>query len=85
MRLGPNPIKMQHNRSPTPRLSKGLHLAWRVQEGFGTFQVTTQKGRRADAYKQYLAGAEGRSNLQVITRAQVKPPCSSPFRAQLKP
>lgn len=41
------------------------------QAGFGTFQVTQDKGTRADMYRQYLKPAMGRSNLQVLTGAAV--------------
>jgi len=41
------------------------------QEGFGDFQVAiTPRGRRADAYRQFLKPAEGRPNLTVVSRAQ---------------
>lgn len=42
----------------------------RPQEGYGTFQVTQQRGARADMYQQYLKPALGRSNLKVITGAR---------------
>jgi choline dehydrogenase len=41
------------------------------QEGYGDFQVSiTDKGRRCDAYHQFLKPVMGRSNLTVLTRAQ---------------
>jgi fatty acid photodecarboxylase len=43
----------------------------RPQEGYGEFQVTQDKGRRADCYRQYLKPALGRSNLQVVTECTV--------------
>lgn len=43
----------------------------RPQEGYGTFQVTQQKGRRADGYQQYLKPVIKRSNLQVLTGSNV--------------
>ena len=45
----------------------------RDQGGYGDFQVMTDRGTRADAYRQYLVPAlrEKRSNLQVITDASV--------------
>jgi len=43
----------------------------RPQEGHGVFQVTQDKGRRADGYRQYLKPALGRPNLQVMTGAKV--------------
>jgi choline dehydrogenase-like flavoprotein len=43
----------------------------RSQEGYGEFQVAiTARGRRADAYRQFLAPVLGRPNLTVVTRAQ---------------
>jgi hypothetical protein len=39
-----------------------------LQAGFGTFQVTQDKGTRADMYRQYLKPAMGRSNLQASQR-----------------
>ena len=44
----------------------GVH----VQEGFGEFQVTQQKGERADMFRQYLKPVLERSNLQVVTGAR---------------
>lgn len=41
------------------------------QEGYGTFQVTQDKGQRADAARQYLQPALGRPNLKVVTSCQV--------------
>ena len=43
----------------------------RPQEGYGTFQVTQEKGTRADGYRQYLKPVLSRPNLQVITGAKV--------------
>ncbi|KAK9838967.1 hypothetical protein WJX74_006865 [Apatococcus lobatus] len=40
------------------------------QEGYGEFQVTQEKGERADMYRQYMKPAEGRSNLTVVTQAK---------------
>lgn len=39
--------------------------SWNPQEGFGEFQVTQQRGERADMFRQYLKPVMGRSNLQV--------------------
>lgn len=45
---------------------------WRhPQEGYGTFQVTQDKGRRADGYRQYLKPVLKRPNLQVLTGSNV--------------
>eukprot|EP00892_Ulva_mutabilis_P011334 jgi/Ulvmu1/8573/UM045_0015.1 len=42
------------------------------QDGFGEFQVAiTNRGRRADSYRQFLSPVLGRPNLTVATRAQV--------------
>ena len=41
-----------------------------MQEGYGEFQVCQEKGVRADAYRQYLKPAMGRSNLTVLTGSQ---------------
>jgi choline dehydrogenase-like flavoprotein len=43
----------------------------RPQEGHGVFQVTQDKGRRADGYRQYLKPVLNRPNLHVITGAKV--------------
>ena len=43
----------------------------RPQEGHGVFQVTQDKGRRADGYRQYLKPALDRPNLRVMTGAKV--------------
>jgi choline dehydrogenase-like flavoprotein len=44
----------------------------RPQEGYGTFQVAiTARGRRADAYRQFLTPVLGRKNLEVVIRTQV--------------
>ena len=37
----------------------------RAQEGYGQFQVTQEKGQRADMFRQYLQPVMDRSNLQV--------------------
>ena len=42
-----------------------------TQEGVGFFQLTSRKGRRCSAAVAYLNPVKGRSNLQIITRAQV--------------
>jgi choline dehydrogenase-like flavoprotein len=42
------------------------------QEGVGFYQVTQRDGRRCSAAVAYLAPARGRSNLAVITGAQVE-------------
>ena len=42
------------------------------QEGVGFYQVTQREGRRCSAAAAYLTPALGRSNLSVITRAQVE-------------
>lgn len=45
---------------------------WRhPQEGYGTFQVTQEKGRRADGYRQYLRPVLKRPNLHVLTGSNV--------------
>ncbi|MFO1272196.1 MAG: choline dehydrogenase [Rubrivivax sp.] len=41
------------------------------QEGFGMYQVTHRNGERFSAAKAYLAPARSRTNLQVLTGAQV--------------
>lgn len=41
------------------------------QEGVGLYQVTHGNGERCSAAKGYLTPVRGRSNLEVITRAQV--------------
>ncbi len=43
----------------------------KTQEGVGFYQVTQRDGRRCSAAAAYLAPVTGRSNLHVITRAQV--------------
>ncbi|GAB4823239.1 hypothetical protein N2152v2_010285 [Parachlorella kessleri] len=43
----------------------------RDQAGYGEFQVTQERGERADAYRQYLMPVLGRPNLQVLTECQV--------------
>ena len=43
----------------------------RPQSGYGTFQVTQDKGRRADGYRQYLDPIRNRPNLTVLTGATV--------------
>lgn len=43
----------------------------RNQYGYGEFQVTQDKGRRADMFRQYLEPVLGRSNLQVQTLCKV--------------
>eukprot|EP01026_Neomeris_dumetosa_P077708 TRINITY_DN8391_c1_g2_i5.p1 TRINITY_DN8391_c1_g2~~TRINITY_DN8391_c1_g2_i5.p1 ORF type:complete len:617 (-),score=85.60 TRINITY_DN8391_c1_g2_i5:159-2009(-) len=44
---------------------------WSVsQEGYGAFQVSQIKGRRADAYRQYLKPVLNRENLNVVVGAQ---------------
>jgi len=40
------------------------------QEGYGQFQVTQEKGQRADMFRQYLNPVMDRSNLQVVAGAQ---------------
>ena len=45
---------------------------WRhPQEGYGTFQVTTDKGRRADGYREYLKPVMNRHNLQILSGSNV--------------
>ena len=44
----------------------------RTQEGVGFYQVTQRDGRRCSAAAGYLAPAMGRSNLTVVTGAQVE-------------
>jgi choline dehydrogenase-like flavoprotein len=56
-------------------LSHGMHTrqclthapcaALRLQTGYGEFQVTQEKGERADMYRQYLKPAMSRGNLKV--------------------
>lgn len=41
-----------------------------LQEGYGEFQVTHNKGFRADAFQTYLKPALGRGNLKVVTGAR---------------
>lgn len=36
-----------------------------MQEGYGQFQVTQEKGQRADMFRQYLNPVMDRSNLQA--------------------
>ena len=43
----------------------------RPQEGHGVFQVTQERGTRADGYRQYLKPVMDRPNLQVVTGARV--------------
>ena len=52
-----------------------------VQAGFGTFQVTQEKGTRADMYRQYLKPAMGRDNLQASMHACVR--CCCVWRCKL--
>jgi choline dehydrogenase-like flavoprotein len=41
-------------------------MCWHpLQDGYGTFQVTQEKGVRADMYRQYLKPVLDRENLQV--------------------
>jgi choline dehydrogenase-like flavoprotein len=40
------------------------------QAGYGDFQVSQWKGRRADAYATHLKEALGRPNLSVVTGAR---------------
>ena len=42
-----------------------------TQEGVGYFQLTARKGRRCSAAVAYLNPVRGRSNLKIVTRAQV--------------
>ncbi len=42
--------------------------SWR-QDGYGKFQVTQEKGTRADMYRQYLQPVLDRDNLQVCAAA----------------
>ena len=42
-----------------------------MQVGYGEFQVTQERGQRADAFRQYLQPALERTNLTVLTRARV--------------
>ncbi|KAI8103262.1 hypothetical protein M9435_004601 [Picochlorum sp. BPE23] len=45
---------------------------WRhKQEGYGTFQVTQDKGVRADGYREYLRPIVNRNNLQILTGTSV--------------
>ncbi len=46
-------------------------LPWPLQTGYGEFQVTQEKGERADMYRQYLKPAMSRSNLKVGGQAGV--------------
>lgn len=41
-----------------------------LQAGYGDFQVSQSKGRRADAYATHLKEALGRPNLSVVTGAR---------------
>jgi choline dehydrogenase-like flavoprotein len=41
-----------------------------TQDGFGEYQVTHRKGRRADAFQTYLKPVIGRENLKVVTGAR---------------
>lgn len=41
------------------------------QSGYGEFQVTQDRGERADSYRQYLRAALGRANLTVVRSATV--------------
>lgn len=46
------------------------------QEGYGPFQVSiTDKGRRCDAFHQFLKPVMDRKNLTVLTRAQTSKVC----------
>lgn len=40
-----------------------------LQAGYGDYQVSQQKGRRACAFKTHLKPVLGRSNLTVVTEA----------------
>ncbi|KAK9820721.1 hypothetical protein WJX74_003026 [Apatococcus lobatus] len=42
----------------------------RSQEGYGEFQVTQERGERADMYRQYMKPVEGRPNLTVVSQAR---------------
>ena len=42
------------------------------QEGFGNYDQTISEGRRQTTYKAYLEGAINRSNLDIVTEAQVQ-------------
>ena len=42
-----------------------------MQVGYGEFQVTQERGQRADTFRQYLQPALDRTNLTVLTRARV--------------
>lgn len=41
-----------------------------LQAGYGDFQVSQWKGKRADAYATHLKEAIGRPNLSVVTNAR---------------
>jgi choline dehydrogenase-like flavoprotein len=51
--------------APRPR------VLLRLQSGYGEFQVTQERGERADSYRQYLRPALGRANLAVVRSAAV--------------
>lgn len=48
-----------------PELPLTLWAAGWAQEGYGQFQVTQEKGQRADMFRQYLQPVMDRSNLQA--------------------
>ena len=52
-------------------LSRNRDFNGESQEGVGIYQITTRGGLRASAATAYLHPAMRRSNLQVVTRAQV--------------
>ncbi len=64
-----------------------MYIPPRTQYGYGEFQVTQRKGRRADMYRQYLEPVLSRPNLTVLTGVKVtrvvteKGPSPGPARA----
>lgn len=60
------PLLVDHSFASIVRLLPIDHVRLGgAQEGYGTFQVTQEKGVRADMFRQYLQPVMERSNLQV--------------------
>lgn len=62
-------IAVHHAPKLTP---SAFNLPLLLQEGYGEFQVYHDKGQRADMFRQYLRPVLGRSNLTVVTGAQMQ-------------
>ena len=68
--LGAQPPRRVCSANTTTITSTVFCLLVHVQAGFGDFQVSQWKGRRADAYATHLKEAIGRPNLSVVTGAR---------------